>query len=208
MAGELVPTAFGLARAHRVQLFGPNQWRRRKFSGTDRLLAASLGVMADVRAVVPLPTVEAKIETFEDVYRREALAMVQLAFLLVGSPQRAEEIVQDAFAALFQRWDHVDRPGAYLRASVVNRCRSAHRRRALERRNRATQEGPTTVGLGADDLADALAALPPKRRAAIVLRYYGGHSEAEIARLLGVRPGTVKSLLHRGLAQLREVIER
>jgi RNA polymerase sigma-70 factor (sigma-E family) len=163
---------------------------------------------ADVRAVVPLPTVEAKIETFEDVYRREALAMVQLAFLLVGSPQRAEEIVQDAFAALFQRWDRVDRPGAYLRASVVNRCRSAHRRRALERRSLATQEGPTAVGLGTDDLADALAALPPKRRAAIVLRYYGGHSEAEIATLLGVRPGTVKSLLHRGLAQLREVIER
>lgn len=62
--------------------------------------------------------------------------------------------------------------------------------------------------LEADYLADALAALPVKRRAAIVLRYYEGLSEAEIANVLRVRPGTVKSLVHRGLLQLREVIER
>ncbi|HEX8771260.1 MAG TPA: sigma factor-like helix-turn-helix DNA-binding protein [Acidimicrobiales bacterium] len=64
------------------------------------------------------------------------------------------------------------------------------------------------MGLGEDDLIDALTALPPKRRAAIVLRYYDDLSEAEIADVLRVRPGTVKSLVSRRLAQMREVIER
>lgn len=158
--------------------------------------------------VASLPTAEAASTSFEDVYRSEGLKMLRVAFLMVGSQQQAEEIVHDAFAALLERWDRVDRPAGYLRASVVNGCRSAHRRRSLERRTVAATRVPTAVGLGADDLADALAALPPKRRAAIVLRYYGDHSEAEIAVALKVRPGTVKSLLHRGLAQLREVIER
>lgn len=66
----------------------------------------------------------------------------------------------------------------------------------------------TTTDLGADELADALAALPPKRRTAVVLRYYAGLDTREIADAMGVRPGTVKSLLHRALAQLREEIER
>ncbi len=163
---------------------------------------------ADPGQVVPLPSADVAPASFEDVYRSEGLKMVRVAFLMVGSQQQAEEIVQDAFAALLERWERIDRPASYLRASVVNGCRSAHRRRSLERRTAAATRVPTVVGLGVDDLADALAALPSRRRAAIVLRYYGDHSEAEIALALEVRPGTVKSLLHRGLAQLREVIER
>lgn len=162
---------------------------------------------ADVGAVPLSPGAEHELETFEAVYRREGVKMVRVAFLMVGSQQLAEEIVQDAFAALLERWDRVARPAGYLRICVVNGCRSSHRRRSLERRTKSTERPPSAVGLGADDMADALAALPPKRRAAIVLRYYGDQSETEIARALGVRPGTVKSLLHRGLAQLREVIE-
>jgi RNA polymerase sigma factor (sigma-70 family) len=62
--------------------------------------------------------------------------------------------------------------------------------------------------LGADEMSDALAALPARRRAAVVLRYYAGLRDSEIAEALSVRPGTVKSMLHRALAQLREVVER
>lgn len=58
-----------------------------------------------------------------------------------------------------------------------------------------------------DDLADAIAALPPKRRAAVVLRFYLDLSEADIAETPGVRPGTVKSLLSRGLAELRSALQ-
>ena len=144
---------------------------------------------------------------FDDVYRRECVAMVRLAVLLVGSQEQAEEIVQDAFAQLFERWDAIDRPGAYLRTCVVNGCRRAHRRRRLDDRAAAAAPRLVPAALGADDLGDALAALPAKRRAAVVLRYYEDLSEAEIAEALGVRPGTVKSLLHRGLTQLRRAVE-
>ena len=69
-------------------------------------------------------------------------------------------------------------------------------------------EAPGSTELGADEVVDALAKLPMRQRAALVLRYYEDLSEADIAEALGVRPGTVKSLLSRGLDQLREVIER
>ena len=143
--------------------------------------------------------------TFEDLYVAEYGAMVRLAFLLVGAGA-AEEVVQDAFARVYERWATLDRPGAYLRTCVVNGCRQLARRRHLQRRH--PQPVPAAAELGADHLLEALDRLPPSRRAAIVLRYYGDLSEAEIAATLGVRPGTVKSMVHPGLRQLREVIER
>jgi RNA polymerase sigma-70 factor (sigma-E family) len=146
--------------------------------------------------------------SFDDVYRRECVAMVRLAVLMVGSQEQAEEIVQDAFAQLFERWERVDRPGAYLRTCVVNGCRRAHRRRRQDLRMAAGASPVLATELRADELADVLAALPARRRAAVVLRYYEDLSEAEIADALAVRPGTVKSMLHRGLAQLRQAVER
>ena len=161
-----------------------------------------------IRGPRPWTVEEVVALSFDDVYRRESVPMVRLAVLLVGSQELAEEIVQDAFAQLFERWEGVERPGAYLRTCVVNGCRRAQRRRRQDDRAVAGLPGPVATGLGADHLADALAALPARRRAAVVLRYYEDLSEAEIADALGVRPGTVKSLLHRGLAQLRVVVER
>jgi RNA polymerase sigma-70 factor (sigma-E family) len=143
--------------------------------------------------------------SFEALYAAEATAMSRLAYLLVGSPEQAQELVHDAFARLYERWDRVDNPGAYLRTCVVNGCKDSLRRRRLAERELADRRADAQ--LGADHLVDALATLPHRERAAIVLRYYEDRSEADIAELLGVRPGTVKSLLHRGLAHLREVIE-
>ena len=144
-------------------------------------------------------------DTFEALYADEVDAMARLAFLMVGSVDQAEELVHDAFAQLYERWDRVDNPGGYLRTCVVNGCRDRLRRRAVERRH--PTGSPGTNEQETDLLADVLATLPYKQRAAVVLRYYEDRSEADIAQLLGVRPGTVKSLLHRGLASLREVIE-
>jgi RNA polymerase sigma-70 factor (sigma-E family) len=144
-------------------------------------------------------------ESFEALYADEVDAMARLAFLMVGSVEQAEELVHDAFAQLYERWDRVDNPGGYLRTCVVNGCRDRLRRRSVERRHPAGSPG--TSEQETDLLADVLASLPYKQRAAVVLRYYEDRSEADIAELLGVRPGTVKSLLHRGLASLREVIE-
>ena len=146
-------------------------------------------------------------ESFEDVFRRESLGMIRLAYLMIGSAPLAEEVVQDAFARLLERWEAIEQPAAYLRTCVVNACRNAHRRRALECKHAALSAVPVAGVLRADHLQDALVALPVKRRATIILRYYHDLSEAEIAEALGVRPETVKSLVSRGLAQLREVVE-
>jgi RNA polymerase sigma factor (sigma-70 family) len=91
---------------------------------------------------------------------------------------------------------------------VVNRAYDTLRRRKIEQRILRTPTDTTTTELGADELSDALARLDPKRRTAVVLRYYAGLSEREIAAAMKVRPGTVKSTLHRALAQLRKEIER
>jgi RNA polymerase sigma factor (sigma-70 family) len=133
--------------------------------------------------------------------------MVRLAVMLVDRIELAEEIVQDAFAAVYERWEHIDVPAAYVRAVVVNRCRDALRRRRIAAAltlGRA-QEAIEPTG---DLLHDALAALPARQRAVLVLRFYEDLPNDEVARLLKTRPGTVKSLVHRGLTTLREVIER
>jgi RNA polymerase sigma-70 factor (sigma-E family) len=146
--------------------------------------------------------------TFDDVFHREYVPMVRLATLLLGNEDEAEEAVQDALAVVHERWGSLTRPGGYLRQCVVNRCSDILRHREVVRRlRRRAVDQVEPAQLGADHLVDALATLPAKRRAAVVLRYYEGCSEAEIAEVLGVRPGTVKSMLHRALAQLREVVE-
>jgi RNA polymerase sigma-70 factor (sigma-E family) len=140
---------------------------------------------------------------FSALYLHEYVGLVRLAYLILGSRELAEEVVQDAFVRLHGRWRRVDNPGGYLRTSVVNGCRDVRRRlvryRAREPRlavRAETYDAP-------DELSDALAALPVRQRAVLVLRFYGGMSEAEIATTLGIRPGTVKSSLHRGLERLR-----
>lgn len=137
---------------------------------------------------------------FDELYRAEFEPMVRLAYLLTGDRETALEVTHDAFVVTCERWSRLDRPGGYLRTAVVNRCRD------LGRRQRFRSSAPVperSVVDPDDDLADAIAALPPKRRAAVVLRYYLDLTEADIAETLGVRPGTVKSLLSRGLAELK-----
>jgi len=151
-------------------------------------------------------TVE-RAATFDDLFRRRYEPMVRVAFLLVGSQAEAEDVVQDAFARVELRWSRIDNPEGYLHRCVVNRSHDVLRRRRLEQRFRLLRRDETSE-LQVDELADALAALSPRRRAAVVLRYYAGLREREIAEALGVRPGTVKSMLHRALSELREVIER
>ena len=145
--------------------------------------------------------------TFDELFRGRYEPMVRVAFLMVGARAEAEDVVQDSFARVELRWNRLENPAGYLHRCVVNRSHDILRRRRLEQRFGRLRRDETSE-LQADELGDALAALPPKRRAAVVLRYYAGLPEREIAEVLGVRPGTVKSMLHRALAQLREEIER
>jgi RNA polymerase sigma factor (sigma-70 family) len=147
-------------------------------------------------------------ESLSDVYRLHFDEMVRLAYLLTSSEETASDIVQDCFVRMQVRWSSIEEPRAYLQRSVVNACRSHHRRLSLRRDQERAVPVAEPYALGADELGDALAKLPERQRSAVVLRFYGGLSEAEIAECLGCRPGTVGSLIHRGVAALREVIER
>jgi RNA polymerase sigma factor (sigma-70 family) len=171
--------------------------------------------------------VEAAPASFADLYLRSFAEMVRLAHVLVDSPETAEDLVQDAFVHLHRHWGGVRDPRSYLHRSVVNACRSHHRRAWRERARVPRTDGASTTadtgGRGGVDIVDgsaeqgrsddagvlgvALATLPYRQRAALVLRYYADLPDAEIAVALGCRPGTVGSLVHRGLERLREVVD-
>ncbi len=143
--------------------------------------------------------------------------LVRLAALLVRSSGEAEEIVQDAFVAMHTRWSRLrepDKAAAYLRRTVVNAARSAHRRHAVADKHRATlvdvPTGTDSAAAAADSRAvvmSALDGLPQRQREVLVLRYYADLSEATIADALGISRGAVKSHASRGLAALRSTLE-
>lgn len=152
-----------------------------------------------------------------DLYGAHRLALVRLAVLLVDDRATAEDVVQEAFAGYVRRRPRVadaDAALAYLRRSVVNGARSVLRRR----RTRRAHTPPLAVAPTAPDdlvlLAEehrevlaALAGLAPRQREVLVLRYWSGLSEAEIATTLGIAPGTVKSTASRALAHLEQNLE-
>ena len=144
-------------------------------------------------------------DTFEEFFEREWVAAVRTAALLTQARSVAEEIAQEAFARVFQRWDRIDRPGAYLQRCVTNGARGDHRHRSVVR-------DKLPLLLTADDppesafVADALAALPFRQRAVLVLRYRNGLSERQIADALACRPGTVKSAHARAIATIGEAL--
>lgn len=154
----------------------------------------------------PTPAIAAG---FDDFYRRERPGMVRLAYLVVGSAEIGEEIVQDAFVEVHRRFAGLDHPGAYLRTTVVNRCRTAQRRASMERnRLRIVGSRPTEQPTEPDPIWDALATLNERQRTALVLTYYGQLTSEEAAEAMGCRPATVRSLSHRGLQELRKVVTR
>jgi RNA polymerase sigma factor (sigma-70 family) len=142
-----------------------------------------------------------------DVFRERYAGLLRLAYLLTGSREVAEDLVQDAFAGAQRRWESIEHPTAYLRTSVLNGSRMHHRRRSRERAHFADLVRHD-VSVETPVLVDALARLPYRQRAALVLRYYEDRGDGEIAQALRCRPATVRSLVHRGLERLREVIER
>ena len=146
-------------------------------------------------------------ERFEPFYERSLQPMVRLAFLLTSGSPAAEELVQEAFIRVHRRWVSIEHPAAYLRTAVVHGAASHRRRAALERRKGLVPRAEA-VEAPVDELRDAVAKLPYRQRAAVVLRYYADLPEVEIAAALGCRVPAVKSLLHRALGQLRQEVER
>jgi len=144
---------------------------------------------------------------FDDFYRVEFERMARLAVVLTGDPAIGEELAQEAFARVQQRFGRVASPSAYTRQVVINLCKRP--RVPVTRTGMTGNEGAADPGDQAERVAmlDAVDRLPHRQRAVIVLRYFEDLTEAEIAQVLGCRPGTVKSLSSRALAQLRKDIE-
>ncbi|HEX4903894.1 MAG TPA: SigE family RNA polymerase sigma factor [Acidimicrobiales bacterium] len=142
---------------------------------------------------------------FETLYREQRSSLVRLAHLMTGSPAVAEELAQEALLATQQRWEHLDNPGGYARRALVNLCRSHQRRRILERRH-ATVPLAHALPPEIDETWQAIRRLTPDQRAVIVLRFYDDQTFEQIADLLDKPVGTVKSLQHRALARLKEVL--
>jgi RNA polymerase sigma factor (sigma-70 family) len=140
----------------------------------------------------------------EAVYASAYRDLLRVAFVLTGSAAAAEDAVHDVFAKVGPRIHALAEPAPYLRVAVVNRCRSLHRRTIAAPQPDAATDAVMDVGLV--ELRDALIALPIRQRSAIVLRYLCDLSEEEIAANLKCRRSTVRTLVRRGLAELREVI--
>ena len=149
-------------------------------------------------------------QTFEEVFEAEHPRLYRALYLMVGNRQEAEEIMQDAFLHLLERWDRVDDPVGYLFRSALNGARSRFRRVSVAAR-RAIQAGPPEDPFAAADLRDemvrALAGLPQRQRAALVLLHFLDYGSDEAGRLLGVTPATVRSLASHGRATLKLTLE-
>jgi RNA polymerase sigma factor (sigma-70 family) len=155
-------------------------------------------------------------------FRQHHIELIRLAVLLVHDQPTAEDAVQDVFLRLQARRGQPGREGeeiAYIRACVLNACRSVPRRRRVA--SRVSTSVGVAAGLAVGESAEtevirseerrqvlvALAGLPARRREVLVLRYYVGLSEAQIAATLGISNGSVKSAAARGLAALAKVLE-
>lgn len=150
-------------------------------------------------------------ECFDGLYREEYEPSVRLAHLLIGDRARAEELAQDAFVRVLPKLATADNPGGYLRTVLVNLCRDHHRREARARRLPRPPErwaAPPGIPDASSAVWLALQQLPDRQREAIVLRYYLDLPTDEIAEALGARPATVRSLVHRGLTALQELVPR
>ena len=150
-----------------------------------------------------------EVGRLEALYQERHRDSVRLAHLLVGDRALAEELVHDAFLRVLPRIDELDNPAGYLRTVLVNLCRDAGRRATRARNHPQDRPEPAPApDLPASSTAvwAELQRLPERQRIALCLRFYDDLTDADIAEILGVRPATVRSLVHRGLATLKEVV--
>jgi len=153
-----------------------------------------------------------------DLYAAHWHGLVRLAYLMVGDTTLAEDIVQDALVAVHQRWGRLRDSHAalgYVRRTVINSARSALRHRGVVERyvqrtgaDEATEsaEHLALEHVQHEEMLAALSQLSDKQREVLILRYYSGLSEAEIADTLDISRGAVKTHAHRGLGRLRTLL--
>jgi len=157
----------------------------------------------------PPPAPPASFEVF---FEAEHWRLLRALYLVTGNAQEAEEVTQDAFLAVWERWDRVgsmDDPTGYLFRTAMNRFRSRLRRasRAARRVVGSAEGGDAFAAFDERDaLARALGALPERQRAAIVLTELLGYGSDEAGRILGVKDVTVRSLASQARSALRTTL--
>src|SRR5262245_62047028 len=133
-------------------------------------------------------------------YQAHALGLTRLAHVMLGDKPSAEDVVQEAFCGLYRNWARLSDPAAalpYLRASVLNGCRSAVRRRklwaakAIHEPAAASAESVALISEEQRSVLAALRKLPARQREVLIFRFYLHEADDEIARLMGISPGTV-----------------
>ncbi len=151
-------------------------------------------------------------------YQLHAVGLIRLAVVMLGDRAAAEDVVQEAFCALYRRWDHLVDTGkalTYVRSSILNGCRSELRRRIRSERrpvSDAAAEGAASaevmalIGEEHREVLAALQRLPRRQREALVLKFYLDLPEPEIAASMGVTTGTVKSTTSRALGALARLL--
>lgn len=153
-----------------------------------------------------------------DAYAAHRLTLLRLAVLLVDDSMSAEDVVQDAFVSLHRNCATIANPDAvfaYLRVTVVHNARSVLRRRKTARAHLRASDPDSTEPADFKVLLDeehqsviaAVRLLPPKQREVIVLRYWSGMTEAEIAQDLGISRGAVSSQASRAIAKLEAILK-
>lgn len=147
-------------------------------------------------------------ESFTAFVSARSGALIRTAYVLAGDQHAAEDLLQSALAKTAARWGHVrGNPEGYVRRAMYNEQVTRWRRR---RRESVVAQPPDLPAAGPDvdlrvTLERALLALPPRKRAVLVLRYYEDLPERDIAQIMGCSVGTVRSQTHRAIARLREL---
>jgi RNA polymerase sigma-70 factor (ECF subfamily) len=150
---------------------------------------------------------------FEEFFELEQEGLLRLLWMVTGSLQEAEDIMQEAFLRVWERWPKVstmDSPAGYLHRTAMNVFRNRYRRARLAVRKVVGVAPPVDAFGAADDrvtVSNALARLTPKQRAAVVLTDLLGYSAEEAARMLGIRGSTVRSLSSMARAAMRNAEE-
>ncbi len=146
---------------------------------------------------------------FESFYQAHRIRLFRALVVVTRDVHAAEEVAQDAFARIWERWDRVGRmrdPAGYLYRTALNGWFQIHRRAARAARHAAAPRhvvDPLEAVEDRDDLARRLLELPARQRAALVLTEYLDQDSAEAGRALGIRPGTVRRLASKARAALR-----
>lgn len=183
--------------------------------GAARDMREKVGAGVDEPRVIPLHDLDGadasrEVASFEEFFALERDRLFSVLALMTGDRSEAEEIAQDAFVAVWERWDRVqlmDSPEAYLQRTAVNNFRKRYRRMRFLG-GLITSWGPTSSGApdAAVMLSETLRALTSRQRAALVLTELLGYSADEAAEALGVKASTIGALKYQGRAALKREV--